>query len=74
MFAVFLLLSSASVSEAPAQPPALTKTEPAAPKTRRVCQTIEVPMSRMPKRVCTTVPLRKDNSNETPRSQTTSAE
>ena len=54
---VFMALAAPvpAVAPAPAQPSAPTETV----TTKKVCKEIEVPMSRMPKRVCQTVTVKK---------------
>ena len=69
LFSVFVLLAQAApvtaVSPAPAHPSAQTETV----TIKKVCREIEVPMSRMPKRVCQTVTVKtpvKPDAAETP--------
>ena len=53
---LFIMLSSTAASAAPVTPtPPATTVQQEAPVTKKVCQTIEVPMTRLPRRVCTTV-------------------
>ena len=74
---MYLIMSAAAPAAGPAaqaMAPALAE-QPAAPKTRRVCQTIEVPMSRMPKRVCKDVAVKKaerEDAEEAQNSDTSS--
>lgn len=62
LFSVFVLLAQAApvtaVSPAPAHPSAQTETV----TIKKVCREIEVPMSRMPKRVCQKVTVKKPDT------------